>query len=784
MNRSDRRLRKSHLLSGVSVAVALMAAPSAQAQDGGNGSEPVYSGPSLENVVVTARRQAENLQQTPIAVSAFTGNDLKAQTAVGLIDLQYQTPGLTVQPSQTAIGTLNYQIRGQFQVDSVAVLDAPIGLYQDGVYTGSHVGSGVAKLLDVDRVEVLKGPQGTLYGRNTTGGAISIYTKLPVHEFEAEVTAGAGNDERYNVDGILNIPLVKDIAALRLVASRGWDGGYGTNYLNGDELENADEKYVRATLLLDTSDTFQMIIRGDYSQVRSDGPLIAPFYLDPAGPAALVYGIFAGSPPNPADLSTFPVAAAAGVGLYSTFQGTPGYPYVVGIDNPNKTGANIYGGSVTMSKELWSTTLKSITSYRRVHTFHPFDFDGTPLPVFSSLTEFGATSHLFTQEFQLNGNLLDDRMKYVLGAFYLDSAAIDLSNSFAILPLNPRIGVNDALVETESTAVFGQATYDITSSLHFTGGLRWTSEKRDTLLSTYNLNPGTLTLFECNTPAPAAFPTCQLPAGVKDTNISYLAGLDWNFTDDVMFYIRTARGFKSGGVNERVTVSPLTARPFESEVVTDYEVGIKSEFFSRRVRLNAALFRSDYDELQRALLKQIGTTTASVVQNAGKATIDGFELEGQALPLENLSIRASASWIEPTYDEYVDLDGNDVSYTKFPLVSKWTYSFSGAYTIPLNTVDLRLQLDYSYRSDYNLSPLGSPTAPLTQEGYGLLNGQVAADFEDLGLTVRGYVKNITDEFYWAAVFDTSNFIPANGLGAIGGRPSRPRTYGVELTKRF
>lgn len=758
-------------------AAAQDANASAEANDASGGSS------GLTEIIVTARKRAENLQSTPVAVSAASGEDLKVRSVVSLIDMQALAPGLSINQNQAAPNSVTFAIRGQHQNDLIVALDPPVGVYSDGVFLNSAIGVLGTSTVDLERVEILKGPQGTLYGRNTTGGAINFYTKQPVDKWEGEFTAGVGSFGGYEASGVLNAPLGNG-AAIRLVAEGKGSKGYGKNVFSGRRTGDLETRLIRGALKLPIGDKFTAILRADYSTANSDGGAVTmPLNLNPQSPAAASINIALGQMTLADYVAQNNVLTTAqqtfASNYYNQFVNLPGYPYAASLDTPNNAYTESYGGSATLEYDLGDAQVKSITAYRHIDDTKNQDLDSIPLPIWR-LNPFNTYIRQFTQELQLNGNVIDNMVKYTIGGYYFNSSGRDLNTSFG----NPQVVATapsfvDSTVKIKSTALFGQATYAITPTLNFTGGLRYTWENRD-LNAKNKAGPGQSL---CSLPPPAGVggAACEGNFPYKEQNFSYTAGFDFKPLPDVMIYAKTSRGYKSGGVNERTSSNPLSVVPFAAERVTDYEFGLKSEWFDRRLRFNIDYYYSKYNNIQRTVLVLDPTGRAvTVIQNAARAVIQGVEADLSVSPVDNLILQATLGYTDPKYKEYINpANGADLSGLAFHAVSKWTYTLSGSYKVPTSFGNVSGRLDWSERSSRDLFPAGPPATLTRKPGYGILNAQISLKLDDANLEARFFVKNVLDKTYVASVFSAYT-----SIGLVNGFPGQPRTWGVNVTKRF
>jgi iron complex outermembrane receptor protein len=778
-------------------AVAAGAQPAADAES--DAQEPASEASGLEDIVVTARRQSEQLQDVPVSVSAFTGEMLEQRQVSNLADLGRFTPGLQVTGATSSNFTAYIQLRGQTQPVVLGPLDPPIGIYQNGAFVGSLVGLKGLGLLDIERVEVLRGPQGTLYGRNTTGGAFSYYTNMPTEELGGEASVTVGNLGTYRGHAIVNLPLAEDLASFRLVVAATTDDGWARDVQHNMPLMNVDALMVRGTLRLTPTPDLEVVVLGEVARAHTGGMNWGPLGLIRGSSAALEIALEEGLVPNtPAGRADFmagrlPAVADQVQQIYnSQIGGINGNIDRVRHTAPPDSELRSETVTAVISYDFGPATLRSTTSYRNVFDSQAggFDFDGTHWDILGSSYHnpaalaqarqwidepptliYGFT--LFAQDLNLSGQI-GSRLTYTAGLFYHHSTSLDSSVTHQLgrFAENPNLVAADTT--SESYAGYGQATFELTQGLSITGGLRYTTESKDVLARSR-------TPSRCNVPPPATLASnCRAEFGFDDSNVSYTAGVDWRPASAFMVYAKADRGFRSGGVNARTSADPASVIPFNSEVVDSYEVGFKSDWFDRRLRFNVAAFHQDYANIQQSVtVAGIGGSPVSVVTNAASARIRGFEGELSARPTENLYLAATVTHLDPMYREYRDpRTGQDFSHLDFPFLSRWAYSLLGQYTARVSgSAVASFTADWNWRSRQNMSPRGGQPSVDRQPGYGLFNVQAGLAFDN-GLEFRLYSRNLFNRRYIAMVQDTA------AIGTASGGYAEPRTYGLTAIKRF
>ena len=754
---------------------------------------------TIGEIVVTARRVSENLQTTPVAVTATTG-EMLTRAQVNTVDqLQSIAPGLVIQPAVAQPGSASFALRGQSSPDGLIAVDQSVGSYVDGVYVARSSG-GLFNFVDIERVEVLRGPQGTLFGRNTTGGAINIVTKAPTGQYEGMVRARAGNYNAQEYTGVLNVPIVGDQLAIRGVFQHTEHSGYGRNLAFNQSVGSDNTNFMRGSLrVAPTGARWRATISGDYTDRKTGGELIGlkSYTATPQNTALVALC----SGPNAAAACPYKGPAGDSLARYAVDVVGKDHFYDVYSSNPGMYGAAKTGGvSATLEADITDDIqVKSISAWRTVKTASLSDNDGTPylftgayLPADGNFIN----QKQVTEELQLTGKAFDSRLNWIVGAFYFTEKGRDTAKAYSLFPLSAALNYNDAFVKNDSYAVYGQATYKITDTIRFTGGLRETVDKRFITRFNRTETPGNSGNFRCsmaaNTLDPGTF--CAASNHKRYHYLSYTAGVDWEATRGVFLYLKTSRANRSGGFNTRaITGGPAVG--FDPERVTDYEAGAKLDLFERRVRLNTAVFYTDYKNVQRNVPVVVpgSNTLTSGIQNAATAKIKGLESELTVLPFTGLQLGAAVTLLDPKYTKFTipttpTTPPLDVSKTPFIYTPKTSYTLTADYTTPVGIGDLNLHADYAHRSaSYGVGPLigaGLPGAlkPNTNRipPYGILNGQIALRMQEDRLELAVYGRNLTKTKYFQRLLALED----TALGTTSYLPGDPRTYGVSLTYKF
>ncbi|WP_286829912.1 MULTISPECIES: TonB-dependent receptor [Kordiimonas] len=682
---------------------------------------------ALEEIVVTARHRKESLQNLSVSISAVTGETLERSGVGNARDIEHMVPNLvfgnTGTDGETFVG-----MRGVGDFSRNIGFDTRVGVYLDGVYVGQSLAINQA-MADVQHVEVLRGPQGTLFGKNTSSGVINVVSRDPGYEFEGSIKAETGNFGMYQGTAILNVPISDGKAAARIVLTGKHRDGYVKNLYNDKDLLSEDYYGGRVKLLVEPSEKLTLKFSGDFNASR---PNI--LFLEPSAP--------------------------------NGFGGYVGAPEVreVTQDVDLKDELDGYGMSMQADYQFDSgMVLTSITGYRHAERLTVSDEDASPLD-FIDADHFEDSFNHFSQELRL-ASAPHEKFDYVLGAYYFHQASDSLrsvaSGTDFLGEMNIASTTTD--VNTDVFALFANGNIYLNEDWSINAGLRWNSEKKDVV-------------FDQN--ATALFPAVGVIDDRKDDDINYTISLNWQATNDVKLYATHAHGTKGGGWNVDFVASDDIA--FEGEKVDTFEFGMKSELAGGRVRLNAAAFVSKFDSLQvfQFVFDEGSGTTNLSLTNAGKATAKGFEFDLQAMPAEGLEIFASVGYADTTFDEFKNGGGLDVHYdgNRLPRAPKWTTSVAAQYTGQINEdLDWIIRAEHTYRSAQYFNP--SNDATTLGDGYGLLNARIGVVSNSGGWEIFAWGKNLTNELYEMNRGVSFLGIPFDLYGA-------PRTYGVSLGYRF
>ncbi len=795
---------------GVSVLALCAAAISAPAMAD---SAPPASGDQagLGEIIVTARKIDEKLQDVPVAITAFSGAALKAQNATRVSDVAAFTPGLLTIQGQNNPTVLEFAIRGQAQIDDLATLEPSVGTYIDGLYVARSYGIN-GDLVDVSNVQVLKGPQGTLFGRNTSAGAILIQTNNPnMSAFGAEgnLTYGRYNQEAGNA--VVNVPLIADTLAVRGAVQVAHRDGYITDVNTGAKYNNFDTVTGRVKALWRPAPDVSILASGEWFSYKSNGPV-----------RVMAYGgaNFAGTSPIPG------YAGAVDAG-YLTLAGYPAGPhdfaYYTNLaqTSPNSAASDSapYSNTKTQTYSLTTTidksfgTFKLIGGYRKVSGSSNDDLDGTPYAVLNSVSLIDL--HQWSIEAQLTGKALDNKLDYAVGATYFTEAGLDSAISSTLQPI-VGYGYYAGDINNKSLGFYGQGTYHLTDKLAFTAGLRWSQDKK--FIMTHNsaitdYTASTVRTDGCDLldatyiagAAPGA--NCSLPHADTFSAFSYAFGLDYKLSQDALLYGKVSKGYRSGGENLRADGDTATFAPFQPETNYEEEIGFKSEFFDRKVRFNVAAYYNNVMNVQRSQLLAVTSGPSAgalltVLGNAQKERNMGIEADLAIRVTPDFTLQATGNINDSKYLQFTApaAFGSTVladHRSEFiPAAPKTTFTVAGNYKHDFGGVVLSGRLDYSWMASYYNSPDANGVYPLvgasggnlpvpaaeiaasTTPAAGILGARLGVAFDHERFNVAVWGKNLTNNRDFVSSFNVSPF------GLVSAIRRDPATYGVTVGAKF
>jgi iron complex outermembrane receptor protein len=764
----------------------------------------------MEEIVVNARGVEEGLQDAPIAVSAFTGDTLDYRGVDSLNQIERFVPSLTLQNNPSFGGASNsaaIYLRGVGQKEFLPTTEPGVGLYVDGVYVARSVGA-ILDIIDIERLEVLRGPQGTLFGRNTIGGAISIATRKPEPggEFGGSLSAAAGTDSLMHLRGTVHIPVSDSFAIRGSLASMTQDGY--VERADGIDLGDDDTFTGRVSFAFQPNDSFSALITADMTRDRENGPALELIGIDFTDLSQL-QGVVLAPPPPMAFIHNVTTAALgpgqpcaatdpAGNGVTSNPASANCYDArYIGADGkdegtaPAYSETDVFGLSATLDFNLSDTlAIKSITAYRELDSDFARDGDHSPHRI--SQFEDTLDQEQFTQELQLIGT--HDRLDWILGAYYFSEDGNNV-NTLDFTVSNFRSG---GQFDNTAWAAFAQATYDVTDKLHLTLGGRYTDEDKsftpDQIIYN-NYYAGFSNLVPPGNPLAALdAPFLQagsriLPLLEKEISISEftpMANLAFDLSDRTMIYLTYSEGFKSGGFTQRVfppVVAGFTAPPgtpdidliptYEPEFVEVIEAGIKLDLLDGRLRINGAVFQTDYEELQ----VQVFNSVAPVTRNIGEASIEGVELELSASPADGWFIEGSLSMLNAEYDNIDTANTLILKSNDFERVPETMASVGVSKEFLLaSSGSVMLRADWSYRSETYNDAYNTPL--LETDSYSLIDASVRWTNQQGDWSVILSGRNLSDEQYLVTgVYGTA-------FQSFEGVYERGRQWRAEIRKTF
>jgi iron complex outermembrane receptor protein len=760
------------------LAAACFGVPEASAQEGGQPAARAMPLSQVESVITTARKRAEPLQEAPVAVTAISGQDLALQYTTQLNAMDFPAPSVNLARLGSFSNAVTVFIRGIGNSDNDSTVDPPVAIFVDGVYIPRPENSSV-DLFDVESIEILRGPQGTLFGRNTTAGAIQVRTRRPSGEFATRGRLTVGQYGRLDIRAAVDLPIVEDkVDAKVAVMSTNFDGYYtnlSTDETSRDDLGRESNFAVRPILRFTPNDDLTLTFIGEYVRTKAD-PTPGVSAAQPSQILCAAWGQCGEPRPRNGKFDK------------DAFEGTTSLPHNGEIDN------TVWG---ITGELVWNVGLGDITwvsNYRKTESFIWLDIDNTDVPMFS--TSRDSPHKQYSTELRFASSAWDD-FDFVAGVFYFHQKFFLHRRTWQqITPASPR---NDIVSDTgqghDSFSVFAEGNYHITDRLSLTLGGRWSWEKKSFFQEPFAPFPNTGPRIE---PEPESW-----------SNFGPKAGISYQITDDALAYFTYSRGFKSGGWNGRGG-TPTTIGPYDPEIVDGFELGLKSDWFDNRLRANFALFLNEYKDLQRTVIRYLpgaANPQETVTSNAASATIKGIELELTAVPTPGLQFKVGASYLDAQYGQFcADLNGPefynslpssdcggtvnnitnpggtgpgnylvdmDLSNTPFQRAPKFQINVGATYEFDVgNAGSVVLNANYTHASNMNVSTSGSERG--WRGKINLVDASITFKEYEGRYSVSLFGKNLTNDIYLigitevAALFDTFNI-------------SQPRHWGIELS---
>ena len=736
------RLGSQRLVSAIAL-VGALGAGSAYAQQS-----------VLEEVTVTAQKREQSMQDVSVAVSAFSGDAIDKMGFEEGLDITQQVPNMNFFAIFGEASSPSVSLRGISLVNFSDSWESPVSIYVDDVYRGNPAGSAI-QLFDLERVEVLRGPQGTLYGRNTTGGLVHYVSRKPTDDFEATASASYGTYAERIIEGTVSGPLSEGIRG-RVAIKSTHNDGWQTNTVTGEKLNDTNSFGYRTQLEFDLTDRGNLLLNVHGSSADQSSVGFAHMgYLEYADPDP---DISAGAPTcaisriqnGLCTSETFNMTGAEAVdGKFD--------PEHVATGAANGLGTEIdtFGTSATLSWDFENFSLTSITAYEELDKFLQDDGDGTSVIFFDE--QYGVDAEQYTQEIRLNGST--EKSNWVTGFYYYkdDRGLVTEAPTTADWAEQGLWHREIVTLDSTSWALFGQLEYDLSPTVTLVSGLRYTEEERD-----FTQDAG-----------PSFYDEIDATGDLSDNATTGRIGLDWRPVAGTLAYASYSTGFKSGGFSGSYNSTPEATLPVGSESIQNFEVGLKATL-AEIYRLNAAAFHYTVEDYQAQVFLTVAD--GSVITNAGDVTGTGAEVELTAPITENFEVIAGAGWLSTEFDSeqlfYVAGDAYTLDGNELPSAPGFTYNLVARYYQSLgDSGELVFQGDYAWQDDHYLQVENDPYS--RQSAYGLANAKIAWHSPTDTYSVEAFARNLANEEY----FTYQNTLGSDwGYGVWG----QPRTAGLRF----
>jgi iron complex outermembrane recepter protein len=785
-----RRIWRERWLCIVSIGAIVGVGPAGPACSANADTGTKNSDDSLQEIVVTAEFRRENLQQTPIAISVTSGPMLDARGESNVIDAANRAPDVTLTPAGSVFGSAaTASIRGVGQYDPSFALEPGVGMYVDDVYHGTLFGS-ILDLMDLDRVEVLRGPQGTLAGKNSIGGAIKLYSKTPTAEEGGYLDLEYGSFNRLNVKASGDFVVVPDRVFVRLSGVSKRADGFFTDYDYACVHPGSGLPTLRLETSCKTGTEGGQDLQGARLAIRwlatdsIENNFIVNYTDDESqvAPNKLIYANNPSITLNGVPYDNRFLTGAQSYSSYANFVGTPADAASFSVPAVNAVRAWSVSDALDVGLSD-NISIKSITALQGMTGESGADADASPIDVETVLNT--AATHQFTEELRLSGDSLADTIKWTVGGFYFQSH--ELSGGRLDIRSSGLDFLSDDAIRSESKSGFAHVAWQASEKLSFDTGIRYTSEWKEYTFNRYNPDGS---IPSCVVVYPDCGDNYELigltgsTGEYRGSHVDYRFGANYQWTPDILTYAQVSTGYKGGGINPR-PFFPSQIASFGPETLTSYEIGIKSDWLEKTVRLNLAAFESKYKDIQLTLLEcnaysPFAGAPCALPVNGGDATIKGVELETELHPTGGLTIDASVSVLSFQYTRVAP----DTGITKgmiTPYTPKRKATFGVQYDVQLGSYgSITPRFDWSYQSlMYTDSAVNTPYSEVG--GYSLANAHLlwkdAKDRWESALTL----SNAFDKFYYLNKLDLSN--QASG-GYVTGQPGPPRQWLVSIRRNF
>jgi len=708
-------------------------------------SDKNQSGPVLEEVIVTAQKRTESLQDVPLAITAISGQSMRERGIDGLEGLQFAIPNFNLGQQ---LGVARISLRGVGLENLSAGAEGSIAFYSDGIFY-SRPAAALSGLYDIERVEVLRGPQGTLYGRNATGGAINVITAKPTEEFEGYANLSYGNYNAINFEGAVGGALIKDTLRARLSARTQDRDGYGTNIISGADIDNSHTRSVRFQLEALPSEDLSLLLRANYHKEDDNnyGYHFINQFADENGVETPALGLLLGGQKavDPRDIAS---------------------------DLEPKNDREIWSAGLEINYDFGWGHFKSLTAYLSTEYLTRSDLDSTSFPL-APITQF-ENAQQFSQELQLSGEI--NHFTWLAGLYYFEE---DIDGGIDI-PINDILfgGTGTMMegffgggsIDTQASAAFGQVNYQINETWALSVGLRYSDEKKSAI------DQFRFDVFTPEVPGAPVIPLVELTPSVSFNSITPRYALEYTPADNLLFFASVSKGFKAGGIN-----LGGVQKPYQPEKVWSYEAGVKADLLGNRLRANLTGFYYDYTDLQVGRVKN----NILVLENAADATIKGLEIELFALPVEGLQLEMVFSYLDARLDKFItgdqarpalgdiDLSGNTVSQAP-----KFTVNAAAQYRWFLDAVSVTLRGEIFWVDNIYFTPFNLKSA--AQPAHSRQNIFLTVEDSNKKWFVQAYIKNIDGGNDIANSFVSTNLVG----NVVNGFYEEPRTYGIKIGHRF
>lgn len=736
---------------------------------------------ALEEVTVTARKRTESLQDVAVSVTAIS-TQLQNAAVKSIQDLNNYAPNVNIDFGPAAANSAAISIRGISHQDPDKSMEAPVGMILDGVFMGTTAGQMLDNF-DLERIEILRGPQGTLFGKNTTGGALNVIRSKPTKELGAKIRVGAGDYGLLETKAIVNTPLGEN-GGLKLSANKTETDGYWKNTTTGRDAGGVDYQQLGAAVAFDVTDKFDVLLTYDRINDDSERGAFANFNADDSLTCIASLGGFV--IPGIVNIPADPTNPAFGSGCMSLDQGSDEDHVSTNEHNYASTQDDLL--NLTMNWDLGDWQLTSVTGAQDRDEEYNHEFDSSSVRMLNVTGGHEYTQ--FSQELRINGQF-NEAMTLTAGLYYFESDVRQYQDSFDMwyyifadvpglntLPLGDISAYLDSTVTNEASAVFASFDWQLTDDLALNLGGRYTWEEK-----TFTGGSGG---YDSQILGPDIIPPGPV-RNIKDDwkEFSPRIALQYNLTNDLMAFASYANGFKSGGFFARTqNVDAITS--FDPEYVDTYEVGMKSEWLENRVRLNATAFMTDYtDKQEDILVPEPGTGQVNtIVRNAGEVEISGLELELQAAITSDLSVYMMAGLLDAEYKEFfADIDGvapgepgiipTDNTYLKLRNTPDSTFGAGFDYYRDIGFGEFSINYSYRWSDEYESEFFNDPRGHVGAMGMHSASMNLSVDEK---YRVSLYGRNLTDERY-------ARLVRIGGLSQMG-QYNAPRTYGVQFTADF